>query len=72
MATLVWPDFVLETTQCYGSCITAPGETHGMVIFYKEGFTYDSMPKIGKANVSVVTKAKKDIFVSRLNEVLKQ
>lgn len=70
MATLAWPDFVQETAQCYGSCITAKGETHGMVIFYKEGFTYDSMPKIGKANVSVVTKAKKKVFVKRLNEVL--
>jgi purine nucleosidase len=61
---------VTETIKCYGSCITAKGETHGLVIFYKEGFTYDSMPKIGQANVSVVTKAKKDEFVSRLNEIL--
>ncbi len=70
MACLVWDDFVTETVKCYGSCITAKGETHGLVIFYKEGFTYDSMPKIGQANVSVVTKAKKDEFVSRLNEIL--
>ena len=70
MACLVWDDFVLETAQCYGSCITDTGETHGLVIFYKEGFTYDSMPKIGKANVSVVTKARKELFVSRLNDVL--
>ena len=70
VAAMAWPDFVEETTQCYGSCITDPGETHGMVIFYREGFTYDSMPKIGKANVSVITKAKKDIFVSRLLKVL--
>jgi purine nucleosidase len=69
MGCLVWPDFVEETTQCYGSCITAPGETYGMVIFYKEGFTYDSMPKIGKCNVSVVSKAKKSEFVDRLNRV---
>ncbi|MBQ3792556.1 MAG: nucleoside hydrolase [Clostridia bacterium] len=70
MACMVWPDFVEETTLCYGSCITDPGETHGMVIFYRDGFTYDSMPKIGKANVSVVSKAKKELFVSRLLEVL--
>ncbi len=70
MACLVWPDFVTGTAKCYGSCITAKGETHGMVIFYKEGFTYDSMPIIGEANVTVVTKAKKRIFVKRLNQIL--
>ncbi len=67
MGCLVWPNFVEETAQCYGSCITEPGETYGMVIFYKEGFTYDSMPKIGRCNVSVVSKAKKNEFVDRLN-----
>ncbi len=71
MACICWPDFVEETTQCYGSCITEPGETYGMVIFYREGFTYDSMPKIGKCNVSVVSKAKKSEFVDRLNAVFK-
>ena len=69
MGCVVWPDFVEKTTLCYGSCITDPGETYGMVIFYKDGLTYDSMPKIGKCNVSVVSKAKKDEFVRRLNEV---
>ena len=42
-----------------------------MVIFYREGFTYDSMPKIGKCNISVVSKAKKSEFVDRLNAVFK-
>ena len=69
MACIAWPDFVEETTRCYGSCITEPGETYGMVIFYREGFTYDSMPKIGKCNISVVSKAKKSEFVDRLNAV---
>ena len=71
MGCLVWPDFAEETTQCYGSCITDPGETYGMVIFYREGFTYDSMPKIGKCNVAVVSKAKKSEFVDRLNAVFR-
>lgn len=69
MACVAWEDFVEETTLCYGSCITDKGETYGMVIFYKDGFVYDSMPKIGKANVSVVSKAKKSEFVERLNRV---
>ena len=72
MACLVWPDFVEETTLCYGSCITTPGETYGMLVYYKDGFTYDSMPKIGKANISVVSKAKKHEFVDRLNAVFTQ
>lgn len=72
MACLVWPDFVEETTQCYGSCITAPGETYGMLVYYKAGFTYDSMPQIGEANLSVVSKAKKHEFVDRLNAVFTQ
>ena len=70
MACLAWPDFVEETTLCSGSCLTEPTEAYGMVIFYKDGFIYDSMPKTGKPNVSVVTKAKKTEFVQRLNEVL--
>ena len=40
-----------------------------MLIYYKDGFTYDSQPKIGKANISVVSKAKKEEFVDRLNAV---
>ena len=68
MACLAWPDFVEETTLCYGSCITEPGETYGMLIYYKDGITYDSMPKIGKANISLVSKIKKDEFIDRLRE----
>ncbi len=33
MACLVLPDFLEETTLCCGSCITAPGETCGMLIY---------------------------------------
>ncbi len=72
MACLVWPDFVEETTLCYGSCITEPGETYGMLVYYRDGFTYDSMPEIGKCNISVVSKAKKEEFVDRLNAVFLQ
>ena len=72
MACLVWPDFVEETRLCYGSCITEPGETYGMLIYYRDGFTYDSMPEIGKCNISVVSKAKKEEFVDRLNAVFLQ
>ncbi|MCR4793181.1 MAG: hypothetical protein K5871_10540 [Lachnospiraceae bacterium] len=40
-----------------------------MVFFYRDGFTYDSMPEIGQCNVSVVSKARKSEFVNRLNAV---
>ena len=33
--------FVKKEKKCYASCITAPGEVYGMVIFYQEGFRYD-------------------------------
>ena len=71
MACAVWDGFAEETTLCSASCLTEPGETYGMVIFYKDGFTYDSMPKTGKANVSVVSRAKKTEFVPRLLAVLR-
>ncbi len=41
MTCLIYPDFITNTVQCHGSCVTEPGETLGEVIFYKEGFTYD-------------------------------
>ena len=70
MACLAWPDFVEETTLCSASCITEPGETYGMLIFYKAGHTYDSMPTIvGKPNISVVSKVKSSEFVKRMNAV---
>ena len=71
MACLVWPDYVQGTALCCGSCLTELTEAYGMVIFYRDGFVYDSMPKTGQPNVSVVTKAKKTEFVQRLNDVLK-
>ena len=72
MACVAWPDFVERTVRCYGSCITQPGECYGQVIFYKEGFTYDSQPRIGACNVDVVTAAKKETFAERLNAVFLQ
>lgn len=70
MGCVLWNDFVQETVRCRGSCITAPGECYGQVIFYRQGFTYDSMPEVGVCNVDVVSKAKKDTFAARLNAVL--
>lgn len=41
MTCVIYPDFVTDTVQCHGSCLTKPGETLGQVIFYKKGFNYD-------------------------------
>ena len=55
MMCAVCGDFVGETIQCHGSCITDPGETYGQVIFYREGFTYDMTAGDYDCNVTLVT-----------------
>ncbi len=65
MAAALWDDFVLETETCHASCITAEGETHGQVIFYRQNITYDTMITFDNYNVEVVTKLKADDFVPR-------
>jgi purine nucleosidase len=41
MMCIVCPDFVTNSIQCYGNCITDPGEAYGLVLFYRDGFSYD-------------------------------
>lgn len=65
MAAALWDDFVLETTACHASCITAEGETHGQVIFYLKDYNYDTMITFDNYNVDVVTKVKTDEFFPR-------
>ena len=43
MMCVIHPEFVNQTIQCHGNCMTDPGETFGQVIFYQEGFTYDAL-----------------------------
>ncbi len=40
-----------------------------MLVCYKDGMTCDSMPKVGKAHLRVVSKARKTAFVDRPNAV---
>ncbi|MBP3871177.1 MAG: nucleoside hydrolase [Faecalicoccus sp.] len=35
------PDFVKNTINAYGSCISDTGETYAQIIYYQKGFTYD-------------------------------
>lgn len=54
MMCVIYPDFVNETIQCHGSCITTEGETYAQVIFYREGFTYDAIQNNYEYNVTLV------------------
>lgn len=56
------PNFVKEKIQTHASCITVQGETYGQVLFYKEGFTYDSVENDFDYNVTLVTKVDKAAY----------
>ena len=70
LAAAVWDDFVLETVPCHASCITAEGETHGQVIFYRKNITYDTMITFDSYNVEVVSKIKAAGFVPRFRDAI--
>ena len=55
MMCVVCPDFVTDSRQCHGSCITDPGETYGQVIFYQKGFQYDLTSGDFDYNVTLVS-----------------
>ncbi len=49
------PDFMNESIKCHASCIADSGETYGLVIYYIDGFTYDSQIKFDDYNINVIT-----------------
>ena len=55
MTCVLYPDFVKETLQCHGSCLTDLGEAYSQVIFYLKGFTYDVAANDFKYNVTLVS-----------------
>lgn len=55
MMCVVYDGFVTDTVSCHGSCITEKGETHGQVIFYQQGFTYDVAVNDFDYNVTLVS-----------------
>lgn len=65
MTCVLYPDFVTDTISCHGSCITDPGETNSQVIFYREGFTYDSAPNDYDYNVTLVSGVDSATFFDR-------
>ena len=70
MFCALYPDFVRDTAQYHCSCITAPGETRGEVLFYRQGFTYDAVQNDFVYNVTLVTDVDKENYFNRyLNAV---
>lgn len=71
VACALYPDFVTDTISCHGTCITEPGETNSQVIFYQEGFIYNSAPNDYDYNVTLVTKVDSDSFFNRYLKAIK-
>ena len=40
-AAVIWPDYVLETTPCYGEACTNADGSYGQIILYQEGAVYE-------------------------------
>ena len=59
MMAALYPAFVKDSISTHGSCIADEGETYGMVIFYKEGFTYDAVANDMNYNVDLITNVDK-------------
>lgn len=59
MMAALYPAFIKDSISTHGSCIAAEGETYGMVIFYKEGFTYDAVENDMDYNVVLITNVDK-------------
>ena len=54
MLCVICPDFITDSRQCHGSCITLRGETYGQVVFYQKGFHYDLTSGDYDYNVTLV------------------
>ena len=58
MICAVCPELIEDSRLCHGSCVTAPGETCGQVIFYQKGFSYDLTSGDFDYNVTLVCKVR--------------
>jgi len=65
MMCVLFPDFVRSGINTHASCITAEGETYALVLFYKEGFTYDAAPNVEPHNVRLITEVDKTHYFDR-------
>ena len=70
MMCVLFPDFIKSTINTHASCIVDVGETYAEVLFYKEGFTYDSADYDFDYNVVLVTEVDKAAFFDNYKSVL--
>lgn len=62
VAAAIWPEYVLETTPCYGAVCLGEGPAYGQVVLYRKGAVYEAMPKIGMYNLDVVSKIDSGLY----------
>lgn len=70
-AVLIWNNFATSSEMCSSYICVNNDPTYGQVIFYKENFTYDSMPAIVEYDKYVVTSINTEIFMSGVEELLR-
>ena len=70
MCCAIYEGFVTKTIQCHASCITAPGETYGQVIYYQKGFIYDAVTNDFDYNVTLVNDVNKSDYFELFYEAL--
>lgn len=71
MMCVLFPGFVKSTVNTHASCITGEGETYAEVIFYKEGFAYDTVKNDFIYNVVLVTEVDKPSFFKNYLEAVR-
>ena len=70
LASAILPGFVKSSVRCNVFCCTSENETYGQVIFYREGRTYEAMPKTHGEPVEVVTAVDEKIFTDTFMKML--
>ena len=68
---MIWDDFAVKSEKCSSYVCTEHNPTEGQVIFYKESYIYDSMPKLEAYDKKVITGIKGNLFRESVMELLK-
>lgn len=71
MAAFLWPDIVEEKFNCRGVAITEKNSCYGQVIFYKEGYSYDTGKKYKEFKHTVITKMDSKKIVEKYINAIK-
>jgi len=69
---MIWDDFILDSKTCAAYVCTENKPTLGQIIFYKQNYTYDSMPEVDGYHYQVVTKVQAEQFVPAILSMLEQ